>query len=213
MNDPPPLDNRLIEEAAGGDPSALAIVFEQYRHRLKKMVWLRLDRRLQGRIDPSDVVQEAFLDLANELPAYAEKRSIPLFLWMRLVTGQRLMRLHRKHLNAEMRDANREVSIYDDRMPLANSDSMASKLLDDDTSASGAAIRSEVQQQLRGALNDMDPIDREIIALRHFEQLENVEAAAVLGLSVSAASKRHVRALKRLQEILSVIPGLIDDQR
>ena len=203
MNDPLSSGSRLIKEAAGGDPSALAIVFEHYRHRLKKMVWLRLDRRLQGRIDPSDVVQEAFLDLAAELPDYAEKQSIPLFLWMRLVTGQRLMRLHRKHLNTEMRDANREVSICRDRMPLANSDSMATELLGDDTSASGAAIRSEVQQQLRGALNDMDPVDR------------RSSRCGILSNSRTSRRLRSSDALHRRQQTLCPRPEAIagDSQR
>lgn len=211
MNASLPPDDSFLDDAAGGSEPALAVVFDHYRVRLKRMVWLRLDRRLQGRIDPSDVVQEAYLDLARELPAYAEKRAIPLFLWMRLVTGQRLMRLHRKHLGAEMRDVTREISIQKG-VPQANSESMAVELMGNDTSASKAVIRSEVQQQLQDALNQMDSIDREIIALRNFEQLDNSEAAEVLGLSSSAASKRYVRALKRLQDILTSVPGLIDDE-
>src|SRR5262249_40714380 len=95
----------LLGRAAGGDAEALAELFCRYRKRLRQMVRLRLDRRLHGRVDPSDVLQEAYLDLTRQLPAYLDKREMPFFLWLRLLTGQRLMRLHRQHLGAAMRDA------------------------------------------------------------------------------------------------------------
>jgi RNA polymerase sigma-70 factor (ECF subfamily) len=174
------------------------------------MVRLRLDRRLQGRVDPSDVLQEAYLDLAKELPRYAENPSMPFFLWLRLVTGQRLMRIHRQHLGAGMRDASVEVSLYRGPLPQASSVSLAAQLMGQFTSASHAAIRAEIQLQLQETLNRMDDVDREIIALRNFEELSNNEAAEVLGISPSAASKRYVRALVRLQEALKRIPGFID---
>ena len=138
---------------------------------------------------------------------------MPLFLWLRLVTGQRLMRVHRQHLGAALRDAGREVSLYRGALPQASSVSLAAQLLGRFTTASQAVIRAEVQLQLQAALNGMEPIDREIIALRHFEELSNAEAAEVLGLDPSAASKRYVRALKRLQAILQNVPGLFDRER
>jgi RNA polymerase sigma-70 factor (ECF subfamily) len=174
------------------------------------MVRLRLDRRLQGRVDPSDVLQEAYLDAAEQLPHYLKKPEMGFFLWLRLVTGQRLARVHRQHLGAAMRDAGREVSLHRGAMPQASTASLAAQLLGRVTSASRAVARAEVQVQLQKALNGMDPIDREIIALRHFEELTNAEAACALDLSIQAASKRYVRALKRLQEILEGIPGLVD---
>jgi RNA polymerase sigma-70 factor (ECF subfamily) len=203
-------DEALIEQAAAGDEQALAELFHRHRRRLRQMVRLRLDRRLQGRVDPSDVLQEAFLDLADELPSYAQKRAIPFFLWMRLVTGQRLMRVHRRHLGTAMRDAGRDVSLYRGGLPQAASASLAAQLLGRLTSAGEAAIRAEIQLQLQEALDSMDDIDREIIALRNFEELSNQESAEVLNLSPDAARKRYVRALKRLQDVLRRFPGLIE---
>lgn len=210
MSDHPLTIDELLQQAAAGDEYSLAELFDRHRLRLRKMVKLRLDRRLQGRIDPSDVLQEAFLDLAAELPAYSRKRAIPLFLWMRLVTGQRLMQVHRRHLGTQMRDAARDISLHTGRMPLADSASLAAQLLGHFTSAIAAAVRGEIQWHLQEALNRMDDLDREVIALRNLEELDNREAAAVLGLTPDAARKRYVRALKRLQDALRNTPGLIE---
>src|SRR6478609_2246646 len=109
---PGPTEESLIRRAAGGDVAALAELFGRYRKRLRQMVRLRLDRRLQGRVDASDVLQEAYLDVVQQLPHYLAKREMPFFLWLRLVAGQRLMRIHREHLGSAMRDAGREVSLY-----------------------------------------------------------------------------------------------------
>jgi RNA polymerase sigma-70 factor (ECF subfamily) len=206
-------DEPLIRRAAGGDDGSLAELFSRYRKRLRRMVRLRLDRRLQGRVDASDVIQEAYLDVAQQLPHYLVKREMSFFLWLRLVAGQRLMRIHREHLGAAMRDAGREVSLYKGAMPQASSVSLAAQLLGHYTPASQAVSRAEIQIQIQTALNDMEPIDREIIALRHFEELTNAEVAEVLGLESSTASKRYIRALKRLQIMLEHIPGLLDRAR
>jgi RNA polymerase sigma-70 factor (ECF subfamily) len=213
MSNQPSDTDDLLGRAAGGEGAALVELFSRYRRRLRQMVRLRLDRRLQGRVDPSDVLQDAYLDLAHQLPSYLAKREMPFFLWLRLLTGQRLMRLHRQHLGAAMRDAGREVSLYRGALPQASSASLAAQLLGRFTTASQAAVRAERQLLLQEALNALDPLDREIIALRHFEELSNQEAAAVLGLSKSAASNRHVRALTRLQATLEGIPGFLDRHR
>jgi RNA polymerase sigma-70 factor, ECF subfamily len=205
----PSADDLLIEHAAAGDTAALAELFGRYRKRLRAMVRLRMDRRLQGRVDPSDVLQEAYLDVAQQLSSYLAKPEMSFYLWLRLTTGQRLMRLHRQHLGAAVREAGREVSLHRGALPQASSVSLAAQLLGKMTSASKAVERVEIQLQLQAALNGMDEMDREIIALRHFEELSNAEAAQVLGLEPSAASKRYIRALKRLQEILKSIPGLL----
>jgi RNA polymerase sigma-70 factor (ECF subfamily) len=206
-NDP----DKLLTLAIAGDKQALVTLFDQYRRQLRQMVRLRLDRRLHGRVDPSDVLQEAFIDAAQQLPAYAKKRDdMSFFLWLRLVTGQRMMRLHREHLGAAMRDVGREVSLYQGALPQATSISLAAQLLGRFTSVGHAAMRAEMQVKLQEAINSMDEIDREIIALRHFEELKNSEAAEQLGLSKAAASNRYVRALARLQSVLESIPGFMD---
>src|SRR3954468_7965981 len=156
---PGPTDESLIRRAAGGDEAALAELFGRYRRRLRQMVRLRLDRRLQGRVDPSDVLQDAYIDLTEQLPGYLDKRDMPLFLWLRLLTGQRLMRVHRQHLGAAMRDAGREVSMRQRATPEASSASPAARLLGRQTTASEAAARAERQRMLQGALEAMDEID------------------------------------------------------
>jgi RNA polymerase sigma-70 factor (ECF subfamily) len=202
----------LLRQGAGGDPHALGELWGRYRERLKRMVRLRLDRRLQGRLDPSDVLQEAFLDFARRAGEFAENPEVSFFLWLRTLTGQRLQMLHRQHLGAKMRDAAREISLHRAPMPQATSVSLAAQLLGHFTSASAKVARAEMQILLQEALNGMDPIDREILALRHFEELSNAETAEVLGLDPSAASSRHVRALKRLRQVLKSIPGFFDDK-
>jgi RNA polymerase sigma-70 factor, ECF subfamily len=206
-----PSEDNLLRRASEGDEAALADLFGRYLKRLRQMVRLRLDRRLQGRVDPSDVLQDAYLDLKRQYPSYVERReAMPFFLWLRLLAGQRLMRIHRDHLGAAMRDAGREVSLHRGAMPLASSESLAARLLGRFTSASEAAVRVERRLKLQQALNGMDPIDREIIALRHFEELSNTEVAQVLDLSKAAASNRYVRAMTRLQAVLERMPGLLD---
>ncbi len=129
------------------------------------------------------------------------------FLWLRFLTAQRLTTLHRNHLGVKARDAGREVSLHSGPIPAADSRSLAAQLLGRLTSPSRAVIRAEIQIKIQEALNAMDPIDREILALRHFEELDNSETAAVLGLHKAAASNRYVRALRRLKEMLAPTLG------
>jgi RNA polymerase sigma-70 factor (ECF subfamily) len=197
----------LLQRAAQGDQQAWGALLTRSRDRLRRMVALRLDRRLQGRVDPSDIIQEAYIDASARLADYARQPEMPFFLWLRFLTGQRLLRVHRQHLGAEIRDVGREVSLYRGALPEATSAALAAQLLGRDTRPSEAAIRAERKIRLQEALNSMDPIDREVLALRHFEQLSNVEAARVLDLQESAAAKRYVRALKRLRQILDARPG------
>jgi RNA polymerase sigma-70 factor (ECF subfamily) len=199
-----------LERIRNNDADAVADVFAQYRDRLRRMVKLRLDRRLQGRVDPSDVLQEAFLDVSRRAAAYAANPEMPFFLWLRMMTGQKLLEVHRRHLKTQIRDADLEVSLYGGALPEANSTSLAAQLLGRLTSASQAVMRAELQIQLQQVLNSMDSIDREILALRHFEELSNGEIATVLGLTKAATSNRYVRALKRLKDDLSRIPGFFD---
>jgi RNA polymerase sigma-70 factor (ECF subfamily) len=207
MTAPAPDEADLLRQATAGDQQALSALFACYRDRLRKLVRLRLDRRLSGRIDTSDVLQDAYLDVARRFPEYAAAPTVPFYIWLRSLTGQRLIDLHRYHLGAEMRDAGREVSLHRGPMPTASSASLAHQLLAGLTSPTQAAIRDEMQLRLQEALNSMDAIDREVLVLRHFEELTNAEAAEVLGLETSAASKRYIRALRRLKAILNAVPG------
>ena len=202
----------LIRQASGGDEDALARLFARFRPRLRRMVQLRMDRRLQGRVDPSDVLQEAYIDLAKRLPRYSGEQEMPFFLWLRLVTGERLLATHRRHLQTAMRDAGQEVSLNRGDTPSATSESIAAHLIGRITSVSEKVMRAELQVKLQEMLNQMDAIDREILVLRHFEDLTNNEAAQTLGISKAAASNRYIRALKRFRNFMQDQPGLIDGE-
>ncbi len=197
----------LIQRALTGDEAALAELFEKHRPRLERMVNLRMDHRLHARLDASDVLQEAYIDLAQELPEYAKQQKLPFFLWLRVVAGQRLAQVHRKHLGAAMRNADLEVSLYRKAMPQASTFFLASRLIGKFTSVSQKAMRAEMQVKLQEVLNAMDSNDREVLALRHFEELSNEEIAHVLEITKSTASKRYIRALRRLKETLEQIHG------
>ncbi len=199
---------RLLALAATGDLTALAELFELYRGRLEQMVFLRLDRRLRGRLDPADVLQEAYLELTKRFPEYVADPPLPFYLWLRGLTGQKMVDQHRRHLGTKMRDVGMEVSLHQGEWPHASSASLAEMLLGRLTPASRAAIRAETRLRVQEALNGMSPVDREILVLRHFEMLSNEETARVLGLKSSAASNRHLRALKRLKDVLADTPAL-----
>jgi RNA polymerase sigma-70 factor, ECF subfamily len=204
-------DGDLLLRIEGGDDRAMTEMFTRHRERLRQMIRLRLDRRLQGRIDSSDVLQDTFLEVARRAQEYVAHPDMPPFIWLRYLTGQTLSALHRHHLKVHMRDAGKEVSLRHRATPQANSASLAEMLLGRLTSPSRAARRAEMQLKLQETLNAMEPFDREVLALRHFEELSNGEVAQVLGLTKTAASNRYIRALRRLKAALKGIPGFLDD--
>jgi RNA polymerase sigma-70 factor (ECF subfamily) len=207
MTDTVTATDDLLRRARAGEAAALGALFAHYRDRLRRMVRLRLDQRMAGRLDPSDVLQDAYLDVARRFPEYVAGPAVPFYVWLRALTGQRLIDLHRQHLGSKMRDAAQEVSLYRGALPQASSASLAQQLLAGLTSPTQAAVRAEMQLKLQEALNSMDPMDREVLVLRHFEELSNIETAAVLGIEPAAASKRYLRAFRRLKATLDQIPG------
>ena len=166
-----------------------------------------MDARLQGRVDASDVLQDAFLDAAAHLDWYLQSSELPPFLWLRCVVSQRLSIYHRRHFGTKMRDVAQEVSLYRDALPQASSVALASMLLGRLTSPSNAAIRAEQVLRVQEALNALSPLDREVIALRQFEELSRAETAQVLGITEEAGAKRYMRALRRLKAVMAAQPG------
>jgi RNA polymerase sigma-70 factor (ECF subfamily) len=199
--------DRLLQRAAQGDRQGWGSLLAEHRERLRRMVALRLDHRLQGRIDASDVIQETYLEAWRRLAEYLQNPTMPFFLWLRFLAGQKLVTLHRHHLGVKMRDPGREVSLYRGCLPETSSAALAAQLLGHETRPSEAAIRTELKIRLQEALNSMQAIDREVLALRHFEQLSRAEIAQLLSISEAAVSKRYIRALKRLKKILTQLPG------
>ncbi|HNQ87979.1 MAG TPA: sigma-70 family RNA polymerase sigma factor [Verrucomicrobiota bacterium] len=199
----PSLEQRL----RNGDTLALAELFTQERERLWRGVHFRMAEALRGRLEPDDVLQEAFLAASQRLSHYAESPATSPFIWLRMIVNQTLVDLHRQHLGAQRRDAAREVSLDGAPFAQATSASVAIQLVGLFTSPSGAAQRADVLSLVQSAIEQMDPIDREVLALRHFEELSNSEVAETLGIAQKAASIRYVRALRRLKEILAQVPG------
>jgi RNA polymerase sigma-70 factor (ECF subfamily) len=197
----------LVQRAQAGDLAALNELFARHRERLRRMVQLRLDWRLQGRVDASDVIQDAYLEAVRRLDEYLRDPAMSLFVWLRFLVGERLLIVHRQHLGAQMRDARREVSLYRAALPEASSAALAAQLLGKQTSPSDAAVRAERLLRIQEAVNRLGPLDREVLSLRHFEQLSRAETAEMLGIKEPAAAKRYIRALKRLKDILSDMPG------
>ncbi len=200
-------NDELLRLASEGDAESWEALVGRSRPRLRRMVAFRLDHRLQGRVDPSDVIQDAYLEAWQDLGTYLQRPVMPFFLWLRSVAGSKLREIHRHHLGTQMRDPRREVSIHGGAMPETTSTALAAELLGNLTRASEEAVRAEIKLRLQEALNAMDPLDREVLALRHFEQLSPAEAAQVLGIKEKAAGMRYVRALRRLKEILSDLGG------
>ncbi|MCC6510358.1 MAG: sigma-70 family RNA polymerase sigma factor [Pirellulaceae bacterium] len=192
--------NEEFDQLRTGGETALAGLFEQYRDRLERMLEFRLDDRVRGRVDPADVLQEAYIELARRLPQYLAAPNVSTYVWMRQLTYQVLIGVQRRHFG-QKRDPRFEVTAVHGPDPNATSLSILSAFAEQLTSPSQALVREEELQQLRQLLESMDEVDREVLALRHFEQLSNNQIAETLGISVTAASNRYVRAMLRLSQI------------
>ncbi len=205
------MSDDIVQRLIEGGESVLAEVFSEFTPRLERMVEFRLDYRLRGRVDPGDVLQEAFIEIARRIADYTSAPTVSFYVWVRQITWQTLVGVHRRHLG-QKRDPNAEVRIHQRKAAADTTYSIAGMLLGNLTSPSEAAMREEMVEQLRVALDTIDETDREVLALRHFEQLSNNEVAEVLELSKTAASNRYVRALKRLGDILKAMPDFRDHQ-
>lgn len=203
----------LLLRAAAGDPKSWGALLTRHRDRLRRVVAFRLDSRVRARVDPSDVLQDVFAEAAGHRADYLARPGAPFFLWLRGIAGNKLLELHRHHLGTRMRDARRELSLQPGGLPETTSAALAAQLLGHATGPSEAAARAEAKLRLQEALNAMDPLDREVLALRHFEQLSPAETAQVLGIKVKTAGSRYLRALKKLREILADLPGNEGDIR
>ena len=199
--------NRSLERAVAGDADAWRALIARHHDRLRRLIHLRLDPRLRGRLDPSDVLQEAYIDAAKLLPTYIDRPGLPFYLWLRQLTANRLAKMYRFHLGARKRDVRFEVPLYRKMMPEATSSVLAEELVGRAAEPDQAAGHQESIRLVRAALDGLDPLDREALVLRHFEQMSGAEAAEVLGITPAAAGKRYVRALTRLKTGLARVAG------
>jgi RNA polymerase sigma-70 factor (ECF subfamily) len=196
-------DEEMLARLQQGDTEVLAKLFSRHRERLWRLVHFRLHPRLHARVDADDVLQEAYLAAAERLDHFLLRPDGSFFIWLRLIVIQTLTDLHRRHLGTGKRAAGREVALQFGPAGHSTAASLAAQFLGNFTSPSRAIMREEMAAQLEAAIGTMHPIDREVLAMRHFEELTNQEIAEVLGIEPTAASNRYVRAIQRLKEILS----------
>jgi RNA polymerase sigma-70 factor (ECF subfamily) len=191
----------LLERAADGDTRARQQLLTRHRDRLRKMVAYHMDRRLAARVDPSDVVQEALAEAAQRLDDYMRERPLPFYPWLRQLAWDRLVEEYRRHVGAGKRSVRREEPGVLD-LPDESAVELAARLLDLGSSPSAHLLRDELRRRVRDALGRLPARDRELLELRHLEQLSTHDTAAVLGISEGAVKTRHVRALQRLRRLL-----------
>jgi RNA polymerase sigma-70 factor (ECF subfamily) len=192
----------LLARACAGDVAARQQLLVRHRDRLCRMVAVRLDRRLAGRVDPSDVVQEALAEAAHKLPAYLRLRPLPFYPWLRRLAWEHLLKMHQRHLTARKRSAGREEHGLPDDSALA----LVGRLVAPGTSPSNHLLRAELCQRVRDALAQLADGDREVLVLRYLEDLPFSAIAEVLALNEGAVKMRHTRALRRLCGLLGGDP-------
>jgi RNA polymerase sigma-70 factor, ECF subfamily len=202
---------RLAVDAAKGDKAAWSHLVERYHPRLRRMVALRMDQRLKARVDPSDVLQDAYIDAATQLQDYIKNPVLPFYLWLRMLTGGRLGKVHRFHLGTLMRDADLEVPLNGPACPGVSSHSLADMILARDNPPDQSLDHAERRQKLQVSLESLSESDREVLTLRHFEKLGLDDLAHVLGITRAAAGKRYMRAMARLKAILTELPDLFEE--
>jgi RNA polymerase sigma-70 factor (ECF subfamily) len=201
MTAPQPDTDHLLDRAGRGDAAARVQLLVRHEKRLRQLVAWRMDRRLAARIDPSDVVQETLADAVQQLSDYLRDRPLPFYAWLRQLALDRLAALHRHHVRAQKRSVLREEQRA---LPLPDASALelAERLLARGSSPSARLRRHERRERLQAALARLAAADREVLVLRHLEQLPIREVAAVLGITEGAVYTRHVRALERLRRLL-----------
>jgi RNA polymerase sigma-70 factor (ECF subfamily) len=198
---------QLLKQAECGDGDAVSQLLERHREPLRRAIHLRLDRAIARRLDASDVVQDVLFEASRRLPEYFKNPAMPFHLWLRQMARDRLVDAHRRHRVAERRAIDREQPMEMAAFLDRSSMQLAADLRDRELTPAAAAIRQELERRFHVVLEQMDEGDRELLLMRYFEQLSNSEVAVALGLSEAAAGMRHLRALRRLRELLSESPS------
>jgi RNA polymerase sigma-70 factor, ECF subfamily len=198
MPEPKPDTDQLLESAAAGNSAAAQELLAHCRPRLRRMVAMRLDPSVKARLDPSDVVQEVLAEAFQKLPTYLKERPVSFYPWLRQIAWQRLVKLHRAHIATNRRSVRREDA---GTLPLGNQSAsqLADRLVTSETGPTQRAVRSELRQRVRTALDRLSDVDRELLVMRYLEHLTLKEIAETLEITVAATKMRHARALERLQ--------------
>jgi RNA polymerase sigma-70 factor (ECF subfamily) len=191
----------LIQQAQHGDAAAVDELLARHREPVRRMIGLRLDRAVAPRVDASDVVQDVLLEASKRLAEYLRDPSMPFHLWLRCLAQDRVIDAHRRHRKAQRRSVDKEKRLHKEWADRSSME-LAAQLIDRELTPATAALRHELEGRFQDVLEELGDDDREIILMRHFEQLSNQEVAQTLGLTEAAAGMRHLRALRRLKTLL-----------
>lgn len=194
--------SELMRNAKGGDDQAVSQLLDKHRKALHRMIELRLDHRVMRRVGVSDIVQEVMIEANKRLQTYLENPPMPFHLWIRQIAKDRIIDAHRRHAVSAKRSVEREVSLTVPARLDQSSINLAGQICDGELTPAAAATQREIAAKLEGAILQLKEQDREIILMRHYEQLSNLETANTLGLTEPATSMRYLRALRRLRELL-----------
>jgi RNA polymerase sigma-70 factor (ECF subfamily) len=193
----------LLDLARKGDRSAVEKLLGLFRESLRRMISLRLDPALTARLDASDVVQDVLVEASRRLDDYLRDSAMPFHLWLRHIAKDHVIDAHRKHRKAQRRSIDREQSLVPRGLAENSSIDLMGQILDQEMTPATAAIRQELEQRMAQAIGELEEDDREIILMRHYEQLTNQEIATLYGLSEPAAAMRYLRAVRRLRPLLA----------
>lgn len=202
----------LLAQAGRGDRDAVNRLLESHRASLRQVIQMRLDRAVARRVDASDIVQDVLLEANDRLADYLADPRMPFHLWLRHMAKDRIIEMHRRHRGAQRRSLDREQSLAAPQYADQSSLNLAQMLVDNELTPAAENIRRELEQRFLTAVDQLEDDDRDIILMRHFEQLGNSEAAVALGLSPAAAGMRHLRALRKLRAILGERPSLTGEE-
>jgi RNA polymerase sigma-70 factor (ECF subfamily) len=196
LNDEPAIQD-LLRGLEAGDGRSIAELFAHYRPQLAQMLRIRMPAALSARVDPSDVLQEVYLDVTRQIRSWVSNRKVTFYVWLRTLTWERLAKLQRRHLQAQRRTVFREITL-----PLESSVDLACQLIAQQSSPSQALLHNELRRRVQSAIASLEDEDREVILMRDFEGMANHDVAQVLGISASGATRRYGRAIFRLKQIL-----------
>jgi RNA polymerase sigma-70 factor (ECF subfamily) len=200
-----PQTEELLSQARQGEAEAVERLLTAHREPLRRMIGLRLDPALAARLDPSDIVQDVLLEAHRRLSDYLRQPVMPFHLWLRHIAKDHVIDAHRRHRLAQRRSLDREQRLVPARLDDHSSYELAGQLLDPERTPASEAVRRELQRRLDAAVAALNEQDREVILMRHGEQLSNQDVATALGLTEAAAAMRYLRAVRRLRAAL--LPG------
>jgi RNA polymerase sigma-70 factor, ECF subfamily len=200
-----PRTEEMLDQVRRGESEAVERLLGAYREPLRRMIGMRLDPALAARLDASDVVQDVLVEVHRRLSDYLRNPAMPFPLWLRHIAKDHLIDAHRRHRVARRRSMDREQPLAPVRIGDESSFELAGQLLDQELTPASEAVRRELQRRLETAIAALPDGDREVILLRHGEQLSNQETAEALGATEAAASMRYLRAVRKLRAAL--LPG------